>query len=207
MVKENRKYSRVKLASLIDYAGEKKAKGKDISESGICIVADRFFPKGTPLLLSISLSNGTHLKAIAKAVWSRECNQNCYENGLEFVSIYQQDRHKIEAYVSETLKNTSERRTNVRKDADILINYSIKADVLTKNITRKGMCIVTKNELPVGKIILLAVTLKGNDPMNIYCRVMWSKKVRSTTYENGIEFWEIKKEDEQTLLEYSESTN
>jgi len=207
MDNDKRKFARARITSLIDYAGEKKAQGKDISENGICIIAERFFPKGTPLLLSISLSNGGKIKAIAKAVWNRECNVSSYENGLEFVSIYREDRQKIETYVSETLKNTNERRANVRNGADVLINYSIKADAIGKNITHHGICIVTKNELPMGKIILLAITLKDSDPMNIYGKVIWSKKIRAHSYENGIEYWEIKAEDEEKLIDFFGSVN
>jgi c-di-GMP-binding flagellar brake protein YcgR len=199
---EKRKYRRVRLISLVDFAGEKKAKSKDISENGICIFSERYFTPGTPLLLSIPLDGKGTVRAIAKAVWNREYAPLLYENGLEFANISRLDRQKIVAFIEEATKDASERRLSPRKEAEIVINYSIKAEAVTKNVTREGMCLVTKNELQVGKIIYVVVTLTGSAPMNIYGKVIWSREVKPGSYENGIEYWEIKNEDEEKLIDY-----
>jgi Tfp pilus assembly protein PilZ len=199
---EKRKYSRIRLITLVDYSGDKKAKSKDISENGICIISDREFAAGTPLFLTIQLNNSGTIRAIAKSVWSREQSPSIFENGLVFSNISGHDRQKIVHYVVEASKKTTERRSCPRKEADIVINYSIKAEAVTKNMTREGMCLITKNELQVGKIIYIVVTLTGASPMNIYGKVNWSKEVKSGLFENGIEYWEIKNEDEEALLDY-----
>jgi c-di-GMP-binding flagellar brake protein YcgR len=199
---EKRKHTRVRLVSLVDYSGTTKAKSKDISENGICIISDRVFSSGTPLLLAIPLNSKGVVRAIAKAVWNKECSPSYYENGLEFSSISKHDRQKIATYIDETMKDKSERRMSQRKRAEIVINYSIKAEAVTKNVTRQGMCLVTRNELQVGKIVYVVITLSGGKPMNIYGKVIWSKETKPGVFENGIEYWEIKNEDEEKLLDY-----
>jgi Tfp pilus assembly protein PilZ len=199
---EKRKFQRVNLVSLIDYFGENKAKSKDISENGICIVCDRIFARGTPLLLTIPLNGKCIVHAIAKSVWSKE-NASCsFENGLVFYSIGIGDREKIVKYIEELVRAGIDRRSKTRRVAEIVVNYSIKAEAMTKNVTHKGMCLSTKSELQVGKIVLIVVTLEGSVPMNIYGRVIWSKEVRTGLYENGIEYWEIKTEDEEKLIDH-----
>ncbi len=202
MVMEKRRFQRVNLISIIDYFGENKARSKDISENGICIICDRVFARGTPLLLTIPLDGKDVVHVIAKSVWSKENSSSSFENGLVFFSVGIQDREKIVRYIEEIVRAGMERRSGTRREAEIVVNYSIKAEAMTKNITRKGMCLTTKNELQVGKIVLVAVTLEDAAPMNIYGRVIWSKEVKPGQYESGIEYWEIKTEDEERLIEY-----
>jgi hypothetical protein len=113
-----------------------------------------------------------------------------------------EDREKIEHFVSQSLARAVERRLHKRRAADITINYSIKAEAVTKNITHEGLCLVTHGELPVGKIIYVVINIPGCDPVNIYGRVVWSKEVRHGSFENGIEYWEIRSDDEEKLIEF-----
>ncbi len=72
----------------------------------------------------------------------------------------------------------------------------------TKNISRNGLCFLTKDELKVGTLLLLKFYLPDKEKTQIECvgRVIWQKKADNTGYFTGVEFRDLDVEKELKIL-------
>lgn len=52
----------------------------------------------------------------------------------------------------------------------------------------RGICILTSEPLEKGKVLTLEITHQGKEKLKIKGKVMWSLKIDSQVYENGIDF-------------------
>ena len=95
-----------------------------------------------------------------------------------------------------------ERRKHKRTEIDILVNYSKKAKVLTKNISEAGMCILSDSPFIQGTILNLRFYLLGKEEIKVYGKVIWNREIDPGIYENGIEFWNINNKDKETIKKY-----
>lgn len=201
-MKEKRQFPRVALSSIVDYSSTMNARARNVSETGIGILSRRNFETGTPLFLIISLPEVGFLKTIGQVVWTKEIKANLYTNGLKFLSLKEEDREKIKTYVQKILNSLNERRRTPRTVLDILINFEMKGRSYAKNLNFDGLCMVTSRALEEGKIILLGITLPDKYVINAYGRVVWCKNKKPNVFESGIEFLDIKEEDQDILKSF-----
>ena len=84
---------------------EEKTVTKNISSGGICLIVYEKIPIGTPLALSLHISDiNCTIKAKGKVIWSSyftvgQDKRERYDLGIEFTEIAESDRQKISQYV------------------------------------------------------------------------------------------------------------
>jgi Tfp pilus assembly protein PilZ len=206
-VEEKRKYSRAPLSTLIDYHGDVKAKAKNISEGGLCLISTYPFSTGTPLFLAFLLPDIGALNIIGKIIRCRPVKPGIYECGVKFMSLFLLDRQRIQKYVFSKLKDDADRRNNPRIEIDLYVNYSVPIKTGVKNYNTEGLCLITQQRFTKGNIILLIFTLHDNKKLCVYGKVIWSKTKKEGLFETGIRFWEMNKQDLHILLEYFHQQN
>jgi Tfp pilus assembly protein PilZ len=208
-LEEKRQFPRVSVNAHIGFKDNLTAIIKDISENGIRIMFTKSLLKEEHILLFIPLFEDEKIHLEAKVIWCKESADNVFEHGLQIVSISDRDRKKLRGYIDEKLlqqNNYDEKRKCRRADLNIVVNYAIKANAVTKNINKNGLCIVTDEMLPVDVIIMLIIFLPEKVSIKAYGKVAWSKEVDAGVFESGIEFWEIRRSDKEDLEKYIEKT-
>lgn len=109
MANERREYERLSISMPINYetleTPEKRCgetSSKDISQGGIKIILDRFYPHQTKFLLKVNLENVHRvIESIAETVWSfNEPYSNRYCAGLRFTEMNRENRNILKQYLS-----------------------------------------------------------------------------------------------------------
>ena len=203
---EKRLCPRVSLSSIVDYSSAINARARNVSETGLGILSRRNFKTGTPLFLTISLPGSGLLKVIGQIMWSTDIKSELYLNGLKFISLKEEYKKKLKKYVNKMINNGHERRRTPRSVLDILINFRMKGRACVKNLNLDGICTITSRALEEGKIILLSISLPDEHLINAYGRVVWCREMNPNVFETGIEFWDLKKEDQDILSDFVNST-
>lgn len=197
---ENRDYKRADLITEIDYYSDTKARAKNISESGICMITQSFLSKGLPLILKFNLSDNGCINVIGKVVRCHAIKPDVFECALKFTSISIMDQQKIREYVYEQLKEKTDRRNDFRTEIDICINYASPIKSIMKNYNAKGMCIVTKQEFKKDSMILLTLAMPEDENLYVYGKVIWSYEIKSGVFKTGIKFWNIDDDTRNRIL-------
>ncbi|MBN1699603.1 MAG: PilZ domain-containing protein [Spirochaetales bacterium] len=208
-MEEKRQYPRVAVNTTIDIKDNFRAVIKDVSENGIRMVFDKVLPD-EDILLFVPLFNEERICMEAKVIWKKEAVENEVEYGLSIVSISDIDKIKLKRFIDEKLSagdDFEEKRRCGRADLNIVVNYAIKTNAVTKNINKNGICIITEEMLPEGVIIMLIIFIPEKVSIKAYGKVAWSREVKSGKFESGIEFWEIRRSDREDLEKYIETTS
>ena len=85
---------------------------------------------------------------------------------------------------------TKERRKTKRVILGVIVDY-IGSEAETKNISKAGMCITSKDKLAVGKIAELMFFLPDDMCIKAIGEVIWRKKISREFYDYGIQFIDI----------------
>ena len=116
-VEERRRFVRLNISVEIQYTvleketpDELKAKSRNISAGGICIIADEKIATDNILILSIYLpADEMPIIAKGKVVWARPFEigkeGERFDVGVEFIEIDPKDRKKIDQYVFSSKKS------------------------------------------------------------------------------------------------------
>ena len=97
---EKRTFPRIPLDVKINSDKYGFATTKDISEGGICLIADQLFEKGAMMRLNFLLPDGgSEIVALGKVRWSRKASEHLYENGVSFWHIEDEDRKKLNSFL------------------------------------------------------------------------------------------------------------
>ncbi|MBN2533665.1 MAG: PilZ domain-containing protein [Spirochaetales bacterium] len=206
---ENRDYKRAQLLAEIDYYSDIKARAKNISESGICMITQTVLTKGMPLILKFNLSSKGSINLIGKVVRCHSIKPDVYECGLKFTSISIMDQQKIREYVYEQIKGKTDRRDDFRTEINISINYASPISSIVKDYNAKGMCIITEQKFKKESMILLILTLPENEKLHVYGKVIWCHEIKPGIFKTGIKFCNIDNETKSRILvffkDYSEN--
>jgi len=103
--KEKRQHRRINVKFPIRYQirrGGFFASGltKDLSLSGTCLNADRFFPQGINLNLQLNILSRI-IGPVGKVVWSQPlAYSNQYQMGIEFIEVNPQDKNYLSDFLS-----------------------------------------------------------------------------------------------------------
>ncbi|MBN1696798.1 MAG: PilZ domain-containing protein [Spirochaetales bacterium] len=82
-----------------------------------------------------------------------------------------------------------ERRETSRVDVEIAVNYSYAEKALAKNISIKGLKIITSRMMAKGTVLFLALTLPDKELVKVIGEVRWSRNSGPNEFETGIEFF------------------
>ncbi|MBN1698754.1 MAG: PilZ domain-containing protein [Spirochaetales bacterium] len=93
----------------------------------------------------------------------------------------------------------NERRVSPRAELTVIVNQSINARAPIKNISDNGICLLAETEFNRGDILSIVFNLPVRKEIRAYTKVIWSRKVESSLYENGLQFWYIDEEDRQFI--------
>ncbi len=88
-MEEKRKFFRADLSVPVNYEINNKAKLKNVSEGGVCIITEKPLSYGYDLTIMFSLPETIplNIKSFAKVVWSKLSGNNTYESGIQFWDI------------------------------------------------------------------------------------------------------------------------
>lgn len=109
MVSEKRKDKRIHVSLPIDYSPleipEKRcgnAAGKNLSQGGLKIILDKFYPHKTKFLLKVNLESMHRvIESIAETVWSfNESYSNRYFAGLQFTDMNKENKEILKQYLT-----------------------------------------------------------------------------------------------------------
>jgi c-di-GMP-binding flagellar brake protein YcgR len=104
------------------------------------------------------------------------------------------------------------KRINVEKEINILFALrtgeaggKVPEQVVTKNISAGGLCILSGGELAKGTVIAAEINLQADrlEKLKAYCEAVWSRKEEETgQYETGLQFIGLKDSESIRLKEY-----
>jgi c-di-GMP-binding flagellar brake protein YcgR len=107
-----------------------------------------------------------------------------------------------------------EDRVELKAETNILFgvcreknSHKIPEKVMTKNISRGGLCVVSTVEMKKGTVLAAEIVLntEGMEKFKAYCETVWSKKADETgTFEAGLQFIGLKPAEEKNLKQYLE---
>ncbi len=103
-MEDRRKYKRIKscmTTKIYDQSGRLVARGQieNISENGLCFVADTEFAHGSPVIFEYRIGGSANpLKIIAKIVWEKK-RQNAFIYGAKFERVGFWQRLRIKRYI------------------------------------------------------------------------------------------------------------
>lgn len=98
---ERRKHKRSEIDLLVNYCESAKVLSKNISEDGMCIIADNPLNQGTIINLRFCLFKKEEISVYGKVIWNRKTDEGLYENGISFWNISNKGREIIRKYVKE----------------------------------------------------------------------------------------------------------
>ena len=108
-----------------------------------------------------------------------------------------------------------ERREFPRTALELIVRYKVlssqeQVDAKTKNIGGGGVCLVTREKMPLGAYLAMDMKFPGSKkPILAGGRVIWSNESRlgpspagHQRFDNGIEFVQIEDVDRQRIIEH-----
>ena len=108
-----------------------------------------------------------------------------------------------------------ERRKFPRTALELIVRYKVlssqeQVDAKTKNISGGGVCLVTREKMPLGAYLAMDMKFPGSKkPILAGGRVVWSNESRlgpspagHQRFDNGIEFVQIEDVDRQRIIEH-----
>jgi Tfp pilus assembly protein PilZ len=200
-MKERRCFIRVPLSTKVQYASDAVADVRDLSQGGICIIANKDFTMGTPLVLDIVFPSGSDVQASGIIVRKKELYEKCFEYGLKFFTISQNGDYPLRLYIEESIKLKQERRKFKRFTVDVAVEYSLHGKAETRNIHHEGICIITDEKIAVGSIFILTLIFMKNRKVLTYGKVLWNRPISYSKNASGIRFWNITKKNKELLKE------
>ena len=98
---------------------------------------------------------------------------------------------------------SDEHRQWPRRSLDVKVNYDFNAIAHVKDISFGGICLITDQQLPEGKMFTLQFTFPNDlEPVELHGRVQWSRPGGEHLFENGMSFWRVDAETEKRLIDY-----
>lgn len=201
-MQEKRSFPRTNLKEIIKYAKSTKALAGDISLSGIRFRSNEHILPGTPMNLSIPLTDRGIVKTSGRTVWSCTVQSGLYDNGFQFVTISGQGKLLLSQYINEHIRRSRDWQVKTRLLIDVLINCCIQAKARTLNITEGGMKLFTNQPLDEQKIMLLSIPLPAGDTISMHGKAVNNRQLQINLYENNIEFWNIDSQEKQKLVAF-----
>ena len=100
-----------------------------------------------------------------------------------------------------------DKRVSTRKilkvEINCLVNFGKDSIAgLSYNISKGGICLISKKPLHTGSTVDLDFTIPFNQRIVAVAEVKWNKELEKNRFSNGLQFMNIKEEDLQKLKEY-----
>jgi hypothetical protein len=83
----------------------------------------------------------------------------------------------------------TERRETLRVTVEIPVNYSSSQQAVARNISIKGMNLITTKMMTKGTVLFLIIILPDKEIVKVVGEVRWSRNSGIEEFENGIEFF------------------
>ena len=202
----NRKILKVEINCLVNF-GKDSIAGLtyNISEGGICLLSKYPLHKGSTVDIDFSIPFHTRISAVAEVKWITDLGSNQYSNGLQFMSIKEDDLDKLKTYLLEKEKKQSlipeERRKDKRIDLGVFVNY-MTIEAYAMDISESGIRITAKEKLKNGQEIQLMFFLPDLNCVMVTGQIIWIRKNESDLYEYGIEFIEPHHKDIDSIKKF-----
>ncbi|MBN1698246.1 MAG: PilZ domain-containing protein [Spirochaetales bacterium] len=98
-MRERRRFRRLELDVLVNFSEKARARAKNISLLGICIITNIPFHAGVYLNLLITLPDTTTIETLGRVIWQRKIKPDEYENGIEFYNINPNEKNKLDDFI------------------------------------------------------------------------------------------------------------
>ena len=202
----NRKTLKVEINCLVNF-GKNSIAGLtyNISEGGICLISKKPLHQGSTVDLDFTIPFKKRIVAVAEVKWNKEIESSRYSNGLQFMSIKEDDLEQLKNYLideeSKKSKEKKDRRKDERVDLGVFVNYmTIEAYAL--DISESGIRITASEKLDQGQEIQLMFFLPDLSCVMVTGSIKWCSKNNSGQYEFGIEFLEPHEKDINSIKKY-----
>ena len=97
----------------------------------------------------------------------------------------------------------NEHRKHPRLPLDVQVNLREYAIARSKDISRKGLGLISENPLTVGTIYNLTFHMPDSqEEIKAFGKVRWVNQVSENYHESGIEFWDIDDQDRKKIEAY-----
>jgi len=83
---------------LVNYSKETTGLSQNLNQHGISIVSDEPFHENILLNLLFTLPNYHSINSIGRVIWCTKMKENKYISGIEFISLSDQDKKKIQDF-------------------------------------------------------------------------------------------------------------
>lgn len=201
-----RKILKVEINCLVNF-GKDSITGLtyNISEGGICLISKKPLHPGSTVDLDFSIPFSKRIVAVAEVKWNKEIESQRYSNGLQFMSIKEDDLEKLKNYLLEEegtdLKGKKDRRKNERVNLGVFINY-MTIEAYAVDISESGIRITAVEQLVKGQEIQLMFFLPDLSCVMVSGVIIWCQKVDSGQFEYGIQFIEPHEKDIESIRKY-----
>lgn len=104
---ERRRSIRIEVDVNVNYDKDSFGRSKNFSKTGLCIIINKSFVKGSFLKLMFSLPGLKEITVIGNVAWSFKKEAGDYEIGIEFWYIEEADRKMIMEYIDTQINTES----------------------------------------------------------------------------------------------------
>ncbi|MBN2533911.1 MAG: PilZ domain-containing protein [Spirochaetales bacterium] len=201
-----RKSLKVEINCLVNF-GKDSIAGLtyNISGGGICLISKKPLHPGSTVDLDFSIPFSKRIVAVAEVKWNKEIESQRYSNGLQFMSIKEEDLELLKNYLLEEhdkdLKTKKDRRKNERVNLGVFVNY-MTIEAYAVDISEAGIRIAANEKLEEGQEIQLMFFLPDLSCVMVSGVIKWCKKTDSSLFEFGIQFVEPHEKDIDSIKKY-----
>lgn len=206
----NRKLLKVEINCLVNF-GKDSISGLtyNISSGGICLISKKPLPPGSTVDLDFSIPFKERMVAVAEVKWNKELKSHLYSNGLQFMSIKEDDLDTLKSYLAENDSANSdkkdERRKDERVDLGVFVNY-MTIEAYAEDISESGIRIIASEKLETDQEIQLMFFLPDLSCVMLTGKIKWFNQNDSNQYVYGIEFKEPHEKDLNAIKKYVKMT-
>jgi c-di-GMP-binding flagellar brake protein YcgR len=97
-MEDKRKFPRLPLDVEVNFQKNAIARSKDISEGGLCIIAEDEYEVNKINTMVFTLPSGEKIKTMGKIVRARQASEHLFEYGVEFWDIEDEDSKTIKEF-------------------------------------------------------------------------------------------------------------
>lgn len=178
----------------------------DISKSGMKITTDLDIPIDCKFHINLTLDVGDPLDTDVRGVWKKKMFGGTNIIGIQFLDPSKKTVNSIKEFMD--IHSPEGKRKSYRLNRILPVEMEIEGKIdkfhtLTLDLSAQGMRISNPFPLPFDKKIDMKLMLDFEEtPIHLKAKVVWQKETSYEQYLAGIEFIEIREEEQGRVNRY-----